>query len=80
MVKEGGATPEMYMYMYFHWASHTLLRNSRYTQTLVAVEKPNSKFIFRFRFSLMGHAHATRCVYQYRVHLIAPTASGKVEP
>jgi hypothetical protein len=24
----------------------------------------------------MGHAHATRCVHLYRVHLYAPTASG----
>ncbi len=29
--------------------------------------------------SHMGHAYATRCVYKYRVQLIAPTASGNVE-
>ncbi len=26
----------------------------------------------------MGHAYATRCVYKYRVQLLAPTASGNV--
>ncbi len=28
--------------------------------------------------SHMGHAYATRCVYKYRVQLIAPTALGNV--
>jgi hypothetical protein len=28
--------------------------------------------------SHMGHAYASRCMYSYRVHLIAPRASGNV--